>query len=149
MDTEELLKYLGCAVLLIVLIYIIVVVLRVNNDFIGSVLGGKFREGLTNNEAEAATAKKEKIDKALKSAKDTLAMVKAFGGDYSGNEDEVAELLTTWKEITMRGAIANLLTIDTWVKADKVFKEQLKPAEKVSFLTLINELQEFVEGDGS
>ena len=149
MDTEELLKYLGCAVLLIVLIYIIVVVLRVNNDFIGSVLGGKFREGLTNNEAEAATAKKEKIDKALKSAKDTLAMVKAFGGDYSGNEDEVAELLTTWKEITMRGAIANLLTIDTWVKADKVFKEQLKPAEKVSLLTLINELQEFVEGDGS
>ena len=146
MDTEELLKYLGCAVLLIVLIYIIVVVLRVNNDFIGSVLGGKFREGLTNNEAEEATKKKEKIDKALKSAKNTLVMVKAFGGDYSGSEDEVSELLTTWKEITMRGALANLLRIDNWTKADKVFKEDLKPEEKVSLLTLFNELQEFVDG---
>ena len=50
MNTDEMLKYLGCAVLLVVLIYFIGVILKVNNDFIGSVLGGKFREGLSNKE---------------------------------------------------------------------------------------------------
>ena len=42
MNTEEFLKYLGCAVLGLVLIYFITVILKVNNDFIGSVLGGEY-----------------------------------------------------------------------------------------------------------
>ena len=50
MNTDEMLKYLGCAVLLVVLIYFVGVILKVNNDFIGSVLGGKFREGLSNKD---------------------------------------------------------------------------------------------------
>ena len=50
MNTEEFLKYLGCAVLGLLIVYFITVILKVNNDFIGSVLGGKFREGLSNKD---------------------------------------------------------------------------------------------------
>ena len=44
------LKYLGCAVLGLLLIYLVTVILKVNNNFIGSVLGGNFIEGLSNKD---------------------------------------------------------------------------------------------------
>ena len=44
MKTEDLMKYLGCTVLGLVLIYLTGVVLKINNDFVGSVLGGNFMQ---------------------------------------------------------------------------------------------------------
>ena len=46
MNSEEILKYLGLFVLTVVLIYFICVVLKVNNDFIGTVMGKNLIEVL-------------------------------------------------------------------------------------------------------
>ena len=92
MNTEEFLKYLGCAVLGLLFIYFITVILKVNNDFIGSVLGGNFREGLSNKDEIANKIKelKKENDKAISNLNDQ-------GGDVTENKDSLVALVDSWK----------------------------------------------------
>ena len=97
MNTEEFLKYLGCAVLGLLIIYFITMILRVNNDFIGSVLGGNFREGLSNKDEIASKIKelKKENDKVISTLNDQ-------GGDVTENKDNLVALVDSWKERVMK-----------------------------------------------
>ena len=97
MNTEEFLKYLGCAVLGLVLIYFITVILKVNNDFIGSVLGGNIREGLSNKDEI-----KNKLEELKKINDKAISTLNDHGGDVTQNKDSLIALIDSWKERTMK-----------------------------------------------
>ena len=135
MNTEEFLKYLGCAVLGLLLIYFMTVILKVNNDFIGSVLGGKFREGLSNKdeiEKKIKELKKENY-KAISSLNDQV-------GDVTQNKDILMALIDSWKERIMKQFIVDGLMVCD----EKKLKDQAK--DSVNLLTVLNELEEFIDG---
>lgn len=135
MNTEEFLKYLGCAVLGLVLIYFITVILKVNNDFIGSVLGGNIREGLSNKDEIASKIKelKKENDKAISTLNDQ-------GGDVTQNKDSLIALIDSWKERVMKQFVVDGLMVGD----EKKMKEQSK--DSINLLTVLNELEEFVDG---
>ena len=135
MNTEEFLKYLGCAVLGLVLIYFITVILKVNNDFIGSVLGGNIREGLSNKDEIASKIKelKKENDKAISTLNDQ-------GGDVTLNKDSLIALIDSWKERVMKQFVVDGLMVGD----EKKMKEQAK--DSINLLTVLNELEEFVDG---
>jgi len=135
MNTEEFLKYLGCAVLGLVFIYFITMILKVNNDFIGSVLGGKFREGLSNKDEIEKKIKelKKENDKAISTLNDQ-------GGDVTQNKDSLIALIDSWKERVMKQFIVDGLMVGE----EKKLKDQAK--DSVNLLTVLNELEEFVDG---
>jgi len=135
MNTEEFLKYLGCAVLGLVFIYFITMILKVNNDFIGSVLGGKFREGLSNKDEIEKKIKelKKENDKAISTLNDQ-------GGDVTQNKDSLIALIDSWKERVMKQFIVDGLMVGD----EKKLKDQAK--DSVNLLTVLNELEEFVDG---
>ena len=150
MKAEDLMKYLGCTVLGLVLIYLIGVVLKVNNDFVGSVLGGNFIEGLTNKEQKQEAEKNKQIDNGVKIAGDMLAFIKGMGVDpfIGGRKDKIQKILDDWKEIMMVGTItqfAQMKDKDAF-QFDKWTKETLKPKATIEVLTLINEVQEYLDG---
>ena len=135
MNTEEFLKYLGCAVLGLLLIYFMTVILKVNNDFIGSVLGGKFREGLSN---------KDEIEKKIKEVKKendkAISTLNDQGGDVTQNKDSLMALIDSWKERIMKQFIVDGLMVGD----EKKLKDQAK--DSVNLLTVLNELEEFIDG---
>ena len=135
MNTEEFLKYLGCAVLGLLLIYFMTVILKVNNDFIGSVLGGKFREGLSNKDEIEKKIKelKKENDKAISTLNDQ-------GGDVTQNKDSLMALIDSWKERIMKQFIVDGLMVGD----EKKLKDQAK--DSVNLLTVLNELEEFIDG---
>ena len=130
MNTEEFLKYLGCAVLGLLFIYFITVILKVNNDFIGSVLGGNFREGLSNKDEIANKIKelKKENDKAISNLNDQ-------GGDVTENKDSLVALVDSWKERVMKQFVVEGLMVGD----EKKLKDQAK--DSVDLLTVLNELQ--------
>ena len=135
MNTEEFLKYLGCAVLGLLIVYFITVILKVNNDFIGSVLGGKFREGLSNKDEIEKKIKelKKENDKAISTLNDQ-------GGDVTQNKDSLMALIDSWKERIMKQFIVDGLMVGD----EKKLKDQAK--DSVNLLTVLNELEEFIDG---
>ena len=94
MNTEEFLKYLGCAVLGLVLIYFITVILKVNNDFIGSVLGENIREGLSNKDEI-----KNKLEELKKINDKAISTLNDHGGDVTQNKDKLELTLNNCKDI--------------------------------------------------
>jgi len=136
MNTEEFLKYLGCAVLGLVFIYFITVILKVNNDFIGSVLGGKFREGLSNKDEI-----KKKIEKLKKENDKAISTLNDQGGDVTQNKDSLMALIDSWKERVMKQFIVDGLMVGD----EKKLKDQAK--DSVNLLTVLNELEEFIDGN--
>jgi len=135
MNTEEFLKYLGCAVLGLLFIYFITMILKVNNDFIGSVLGGKFREGLSNKDEI-----KKKIKELKKENDNAISTLNDHGGDVTQNKDSLIALIDSWKERVMKQFIVDGLMVGD----EKKLKEQAK--DSVNLLTVLNELEEFVDG---
>jgi hypothetical protein len=135
MNTEEFLKYLGCAVLGLVLIYFITVILKVNNDFIGSVLGGNIREGLSNKDEI-----KNKLEELKKINDKAISTLNDHGGDVTQNKDSLIALIDSWKERTMKQFIVE----GVMVGEEKKMKEQAK--DSINLLTVLNELEEFVDG---
>jgi hypothetical protein len=135
MNTEEFLKYLGCAVLGLLIIYFITMILRVNNDFIGSVLGGNFREGLSNKDEIASKIKelKKENDKVISTLNDQ-------GGDVTENKDNLVALVDSWKERVMKQFVVEGLMVGD----EKKLKDQAK--DSVNLLTILNELEEFIDG---
>ena len=136
MNTEEFLKYLGCAVLGLLLIYFITVILKVNNDFIGSVLGGKFREGLSNKDEI-----KKKLEELKKENDKAISTLNDQGGDVTENKDSLIALIDSWKERVMKQFIVDGLMVGD----EKKLKDQAK--DSVNLLTVLNELEEFVDGN--
>lgn len=136
MNTEEFLKYLGCAVLGLLIIYFITMILRVNNDFIGSVLGGNFREGLSNKDEIASKIKelKKENDKVISTLNDQ-------GGDVTENKDNLVALVDSWKERVMKQFVVEGLMVGD----EKKLKDQAK--DSVNLLTMLNELEEFIDGE--
>ena len=135
MNTEEYLKYLGCTVLGLLFIYFITMILKVNNDFIGSVLGGKFREGLSNKDEI-----KKKIKELKKENDNAISTLNDHGGDVTQNKDSLISLIDSWKERVMKQFIVDGLMVGD----EKKLKEQAK--DSVNLLTVLNELEEFVDG---
>ena len=135
MNTEEFLKYLGCAVLGLVLIYFITVILKVNNDFIGSVLGGNIREGLSNKDEIAS-----KIKELTKENDKGISTLNDQGGDVTQNKDSLIALIDSWKERVMKQFVVDGLMVGD----EKKMKEQTK--DSINLLTVLNELEEFVDG---
>ena len=143
MNTEEMLKYLGCAVLLVVLIYFIGVILKVNNDFIGSVLGGKFREGLSNKDEV-----KEKIQNQIKSNTKMIKSLNDEGADFTENKDLITKLIVSYQELVMKQNITSMIQgKDKW-KLDKLSTNLTNkgPQEDMAYLTVLNETQEYIDG---
>ena len=135
MNTEEFLKYLGCAVLGLVLIYFITVILKVNNDFIGSVLGGDIREGLSNKDEI-----KNKLEELKKINDKAISTLNDHGGDVTQNKDSLIALIDSWKERIMKQFIVEGMMVGE----EKKMKEQAK--DSINLLTILNELEEFVDG---
>jgi len=135
MNTEEFLKYLGCAVLGLLIIYFITVILKVNNDFIGSVLGGKFREGLSNKDEI-----KKKLEELKKENDKAISTLNDQGGDVTENKDSLIALIDSWKERVMKQFVVDGLIVGD----EKKLKDQAK--DSVNLLTVLNELEEFVDG---
>lgn len=135
MNTEEFLKYLGCAVLGLLLIYFITVILKVNNDFIGSVLGGKFREGLSNKDEI-----KKKLEELKKENDKAISTLNDQGGDVTENKDSLIALIDSWKERVMKQFVVDGLMIGE----EKKLKDLSK--DSVDVLTVLNELEEFIDG---
>lgn len=135
MNTEEFLKYLGCAVLGLVLIYFITVILKVNNDFIGSVLGGNIREGLSNKDEI-----KNKLEELKKINDKAISTLNDHGGDVTQNKDSLIALIDSWKERIMKQFIVEGMMVGE----EKKMKEQAK--DSINLLTILNELEEFVDG---
>ena len=135
MNTEEFLKYLGCAVLGLLIVYFITVILKVNNDFIGSVLGGKFREGLSNKDEI-----KNKLEELKKENDKAISTLNDQGGDVTENKDSLIALIDSWKERVMKQFVVDGLIVGD----EKKLKDQAK--DSVNLLTVLNELEEFVDG---
>ena len=135
MNTEEFLKYLGCAVLGLLFIYFITVILKVNNDFIGSVLGGKFREGLSNKDEI-----KKKLEELKKENDKAISTLNDQGGDVTENKDSLIALIDSWKERVMKQFVVDGLMIGE----EKKLKDLSK--DSVDILTVLNELEEFIDG---
>ena len=135
MNTEEFLKYLGCAVLGLVLIYFITVILKVNNDFIGSVLGENIREGLSNKDEI-----KNKLEELKKINDKDISTLNDHGGDVTQNKDSLIALIDSWKERIMKQFIVERIMVGE----EKKMKEQAK--DSINLLTILNELEEFVDG---
>ena len=135
MNTEEFLKYLGCAVLGLLIVYFITVILKVNNDFIGSVLGGKFREGLSNKDEI-----KKKLEELKKENDKAISTLNDQGGDVTENKDSLIALIDSWKERVMKQFVVDGLIVGD----EKKLKDQAK--DSVNLLTVLNELEEFVDG---
>ena len=135
MNTEEFLKYLGCAVLGLLFIYFITVILKVNNDFIGSVLGGKFREGLSNKDEI-----KKKLEELKKENDKAISTLNDQGGDVTENKDSLIALIDSWKERVMKQFVVDGLMIGE----EKKLKDLSK--DSVDVLTVLNELEEFIDG---
>jgi len=135
MNTEEFLKYLGCAVLGLVLIYFITVILKVNNDFIGSVLGRDIREGLSNKDEI-----KNKLEELKKINDKAISTLNDHGGDVTQNKDSLIALIDSWKERIMKQFIVEGMMVGE----EKKMKEQAK--DSINLLTILNELEEFVDG---
>ena len=135
MNTEEFLKYLGCAVLGLLLIYFMTVILKVNNDFIGSVLGGKFREGLSNKDEI-----KNKLEELKKENDKAISTLNDQGGDVTENKDSLIALIDSWKERVMKQFVVDGLMIGE----EKKLKDLSK--DSVDILTVLNELEEFIDG---
>ena len=143
MNTDEMLKYLGCAVLLVVLIYFVGVILKVNNDFIGSVLGGKFREGLSNKDEI-----KEKIQNQIKSNTKMIKSLNDEGADFTENKDLITKLIVSYQELVMKQNITSMIQgKDKW-KIDKLSSNLTNkgPQEDMAYLTVLNETQEYIDG---
>ena len=136
MNTEEFLKYLGCAVLGLLIVYFITVILKVNNDFIGSVLGGKFREGLSNKDEI-----KNKLEELKKENDKAISTLNDQGGDVTENKDSLIALIDSWKERVMKQFVVDGLIVGD----EKKLKDQAK--DSVNLLTVLNELEEFVDGN--
>ena len=135
MNTEEFLKYLGCAVLGLLIVYFITVILKVNNDFIGSVLGGKFQEGLSNKDEI-----KKKLEELKKENDKAISTLNDQGGDVTENKDSLIALIDSWKERVMKQFVVDGLIVGD----EKKLKDQAK--DSVNLLTVLNELEEFVDG---
>ena len=143
MNTDEMLKYLGCAVLLVVLIYFVGVILKVNNDFIGSVLGGKFQEGLSNKDDI-----KEKIQNQIKSNAKMIKSLNDEGADFTENKDLITKLIVSYQELVMKQNITSMIQgKDKW-KLDKLSSNLTNkgPQEDMAYLTVLNETQEYIDG---
>ena len=143
MNTDEMLKYLGCAVLLVVLVYFVGVILKVNNDFIGSVLGGKFREGLSNKDDI-----KEKIQNQIKSNAKMIKSLNDEGADFTENKDLITKLIVSYQELVMKQNITSMIQgKDKW-KLDKLSSNLTNkgPQEDMAYLTVLNETQEYIDG---
>ena len=110
-------------------------ILKVNNDFIGSVLGGKFREGLSNKDEI-----KKKIKELKKENDNAISTLNDHGGDVTQNKDSLISLIDSWKERVMKQFIVDGLMVGD----EKKLKEQAK--DSVNLLTVLNELEEFVDG---
>ena len=106
-----------------------------NNDFIGSVLGGKFREGLSNKDEI-----KKKIKELKKENDNAISTLNDHGGDVTQNKDSLISLIDSWKERVMKQFIVDGLMVGD----EKKLKEQAK--DSVNLLTVLNELEEFVDG---
>ena len=145
------LKYLGCAILGLILIYLVTVVLKVNNDFIGSVLGGKFREGLSNKEDIT-----KKIENQIAS---NTKMIKSFndmGADFTENKDLLTKLNASYMELIMKANMVQMLSGEgAWkfkgTGSDGGWKNltNIKPQEELAYLTVLNEVQEYIDGGGA
>ena len=109
--------------------------MRVNNDFIGSVLGGNFREGLSNKDEIASKIKelKKENDKVISTLNDQ-------GGDVTENKDNLVALVDSWKERVMKQFVVEGLMVGD----EKKLKDQAK--DSVNLLTILNELEEFIDG---
>ena len=142
MNTDEMLKYLGCAVLLVVLIYFVGVILKVNNDFIGSVLGGKFREGLSNKDEI-----KEKIQNQIKSNTNMIKGLNDQGADFTENKDLITKLIVSYQELIMKQNIASMVQgKDKWsLKSLEKNLMNALPQEEMAYLTVLNETQEYID----
>ena len=150
MNTDEMLKYLGCAVLLVVLIYFIGVILKVNNDFIGSVLGGKFREGLSNKEDIKKT-----IENQIASNEKNIKRFNELGADFTENKDLLTKLNASYMELIMKANMVQMISgegswkfgtgdADGWKNLTNI-----KPQEELAYLTVLNEVQEYIDGGGA
>ena len=135
MNTEEFLKYLGCAVLGLLIVYFITVILKVNNDFIGSVLGGKFQEGLSNKDEI-----KNKLEELKKENDKAISTLNDQGGDVTENKDSLIALIDSWKERVIKQFIVDGLMVGD----ENKLKDQAK--DSVNLLTVLNELEEFIDG---
>ena len=150
MNTDEMLKYLGCAVLLVVLIYFIGVILKVNNDFIGSVLGGKFREGLSNKEDIT-----KKIENQIASNEKSIKSFNDMGADFTENKDLLTKLNASYMELIMKANMVQMILGNgAWsfkaTDGEGGWKNltNIKPQEELAYLTVLNEVQEYIDGGG-
>jgi len=133
MKTGEILKYLACCLLLIALI-----------SFIGSVLGGNFREGFPGDITPLMIEKQIAKNKAQSVIYDTM------GADITENRDLLTELIRSYKEAILKG---NILQMITGTKAWAIFsppnqsqKPFAGPEQEQSYLTALNEVQAYIDG---
>ncbi len=135
MNSEEILKYLGLFVLTVVLIYFICVVLKVNNDFIGTVMGKNLIEGLSNKEKIA-----NEIENKIAEKKEVKGETGGGGGDYTENSDKMSELISTSKEVRMKSNIVDLLNNKGAFDTEKY--PDMSATDKLNVCELLNEMQE-------
>jgi hypothetical protein len=134
MNTGRILKYLGCGVLLVVLI-----------SFIGSVLGENFREGFPGDPNKKIIETQIAKNNAMSKVYDTL------GADITENRDLLTELNRSYMEVIMKG---NMIQMITGTGAWEIFKSTgvdggkafVGPDAELSYLTVLNEVQAYIDG---
>jgi hypothetical protein len=141
MNTDEMLKYLGCAVLGLLLIYLVTVILKVNNNFIGSVLGGNFIEGLSNKDQA-----KEGIENQLKKNEKLIKELNDGGADFTENKDLITKLIASYQEMIIKNGILRMTRgEDQWSVANLTKNLQGDDNKAVAYLTVLNDTQEFID----
>jgi hypothetical protein len=141
MNTDEMLKYLGCAVLGLMLIYLVTVVLKVNNNFIGSVLGGNFREGLSNKDQT-----KQMIESQLKKNEKIIKNLNDEGADFTENKDLITKLIESYHEMIIKYEIVNMNGgSGPWSATNLSKNLQGDDNKAVAYLTVLNDTQEFID----
>ncbi len=141
MNSEEILKYLGLFVLTVVLIYFICVVLKVNNDFIGTVMGKNLIEGLSNKENIA-----KEIENKIAENNKLISTLNDIGADYTENSDKMSELISTSKEVRMKSNIVDLLNNKGAFDTEKY--PDMSATDKLNVCELLNEMQEYMDSNG-
>lgn len=134
MNTGRILKYLACGLLLIALI-----------SFIGSVLGENFREGFPGDITPLMIEKQITKNNAQSAVYDTM------GANITENRDLLTELIRSYKEAILKG---NMLQMITGTKAWAIFDQTTYPAssaftgpeQELSYLTALNEVQAYIDG---
>lgn len=138
MNTEDIMKYLGCAVLGLMLIYFVTVILKANNDLIGNVLKGKYREGLSNKDEI-----KKMIEKQININEKAIQFFNDMGADTTENSDLISKLVSTYTELVAKRYISEMIRGE-----GKLSSEKNTSQEVASQLTMLNEIQDFVDGGG-